>query len=144
MLNRMKQPHLCFAIAGLCFGATPKGLGQPTGNESTSTAQSCTCQPCTTVDSTGKACPVLTAASQTKTIGRIRGDGRTTDRAVQNPAQARAQHISSYNRCYPRRFYWTDQAAFKRKRAIPDHSDYSRAYVYQHKRKQYLHGVCSC
>ena len=31
----MKQPHLCFAIAGLCFGVVPWGLGQPAVRDST-------------------------------------------------------------------------------------------------------------
>jgi hypothetical protein len=49
----MKQPHLCFAIAGLCFGGTPKGWGQPIHCDSTASIPKPTsCQRCKAADST--------------------------------------------------------------------------------------------
>lgn len=56
----MKQPHLCFAIAGLCFGASPRGMGQPMVSDSTAPVlQTKDCQKCKTSDSTANACKVL-------------------------------------------------------------------------------------
>ncbi|MFN0215267.1 MAG: hypothetical protein ACKVT2_13510 [Saprospiraceae bacterium] len=53
----MKRPHLCFAIAGLCFGTSPRGLGQPISSDSSATkVQPSTCQPGKTADSNAVAC----------------------------------------------------------------------------------------
>jgi hypothetical protein len=55
----MKQPHICFAIAGLCFGASPKGLGQPSSRDSIPIAQATPCQPADkSSDSTSATCAI--------------------------------------------------------------------------------------
>lgn len=52
----MKQPHICFAIAGLCFGSSPKGLGQPTSRDSIPIDQPTPSQPAKSRDSTSATC----------------------------------------------------------------------------------------
>ena len=50
----MKQPHLCFAIAGLCFGGSPRSLGQPAVMDSTAPVLPAVCQKCKAPDSTAR------------------------------------------------------------------------------------------
>lgn len=53
----MKQPHLCFAIAGFCFSGSPSGIGQAVVSDSTAPlVQPRSCQPEKAVDSTATAC----------------------------------------------------------------------------------------
>lgn len=47
----MKQSHLCFAIAGFCLGACPKGIAQPVVRDTLPIQQSGACQGCKAVDS---------------------------------------------------------------------------------------------
>lgn len=49
----MKKPHICFAIAGFCFGAAQNGSGQPVDGCSNSICKhSNICQHCKMADST--------------------------------------------------------------------------------------------
>ena len=53
----MKQPHLCFAIAGICFGVSPKGLGQPVVSDTAAPSlQRTVCKRCKSADSTATSC----------------------------------------------------------------------------------------
>lgn len=53
----MKRPHLCFAIAGLCFGVSPRGLGQPVVSDTSAPKlQHSTCQRCKDANSPDTAC----------------------------------------------------------------------------------------
>ena len=52
----MKQPHLCFAIVGLCFGISPRGLGQPAILDSVPTEKIRGCERCKAADSTATKC----------------------------------------------------------------------------------------
>lgn len=60
----MKQPHLCFAIAGLCIGASPKGLGQPSSRDSIPIGQSTPCQAAKASDSTSVSSATATEVSK--------------------------------------------------------------------------------
>lgn len=60
----MKQPHICFAIAGLCFGGSFRGIGQPVVCDSTAPlVNPSTCQHCKKADSTAV---VVTTTSTSK------------------------------------------------------------------------------
>ncbi len=72
----MKQPHLCFAIAGLCFGGSPRGLGQPIISDSTApVVHPSTCQKCKTVDSTAITCKPAQISSKYKFLKQIQVTG---------------------------------------------------------------------
>jgi hypothetical protein len=72
----MKQPHLCFAIAGLCFGASPRGLGQPVAIDSTGPILIPNHCPCAkVVDSTTTTCKVLQSKPPAKFLQGLQVTG---------------------------------------------------------------------
>ncbi|MBC7775620.1 MAG: hypothetical protein H7246_09290 [Phycisphaerae bacterium] len=72
----MNRPHLCFAIAGLCFGASPKGLGQPVVHEPPApNAQPAAVQACKAADSSAVACSPTHDPSGKKLLQGLRVTG---------------------------------------------------------------------
>jgi len=72
----MKRPHLCFAIAGLCIGASPRGFGQAVAKDTSAPkVQPAACQHCKAVDSTATACIIAQNAPRPKFLQGLRVTG---------------------------------------------------------------------
>ncbi|MDO8365322.1 MAG: hypothetical protein Q7T20_00905 [Saprospiraceae bacterium] len=72
----MKRPHLCFAIAGLCFGASPKGAGQPVVRDTAANkAEAGTCHCRKAADSTATDCATTQVVTRPKLLHNLRVSG---------------------------------------------------------------------
>jgi hypothetical protein len=138
----MKQPHICFAIAGLCFGASPKGLGQPSSRDSIPIAQATPCQPADkSSDSTSATCAITEVYKGPKMLRGIEVTGGQL--TIPFKIRPKAEHgtFRLTTDVTLGAFIGLTKRLSSKKRALHHHSNDGGTYIYQHQRQQYLPGV---